>query len=164
MTNSFHPDDWHDRAEEWPLCLSQWKVTVCPFQSGFLMFAQTCLAPLSCPILSPSCPVFNNPSWPSGKGNLFPLTYTCPHTSLWAEANWTLCVPICQPIPRRMQTPSLEGICRDRDVLCGQKRALRRRPCVVSGDDKWPGRLSPVGNQLDVGMAWWASSNPALWP
>lgn len=52
---------------------SQSKIAVCPPQSGFVLFVQTCFTPLSCPVLSHSVLFLNRlgSSWPWEKGNLF---------------------------------------------------------------------------------------------
>lgn len=79
---------------------------------GPLLREQTCFPPSFYPVPSCLCslltrPALSVPSWSrGGKGDLFNQTHTFARTVLQGRANRTVCVPRCQPIPRRTQTPS----------------------------------------------------------
>ena len=136
-----------------------WLHLSCPVLFGLLLPVHTCVF-LSCPVTSClvlPCPVLSCPFCPfmaPGKGDLFPLMNTIPHTSLQAKANRMVCAPRCQPIPRRMQTPSTNRLRHwlptpERVVcFCAQTHihTHRGRPCVVTEGDKWSGRLFPVSS------------------
>lgn len=86
-----HINAWQEGAEMLSslVCTNLWFAFLsCPFKS--------------CPV--PSCAVLNVPSWPLGKGDP-PPPPNFTHTSLRVQGNRMVCVLICQPIPRRTQTP-----------------------------------------------------------
>lgn len=85
-----------------------WLSLPCPFPFALLLPVQTCLL-LSCPVMS--CLVLSYPShsvssWPWGKAisSLRRTPSLIPASK--QKANRMVCAPRCQPIPRRMQTPS----------------------------------------------------------
>lgn len=148
----------------------------CPVLFCHLWHVQTRVL-LPCPVLS--CLVRSHPvlfltslPGPGGKGDMFPPDE---HLPPYQPPSKSKQAGMCTNVPVNPQknaaslykSPHWLVACTSEGVFfCTQTHihTHRRRPCVVSGDDKWSGRHSPVGNQFGVWLAWWTRPKLAVWP